>query len=449
MQFYRKIHSPRSVDALVKDLKANHLVWIDDESFIVLKKLPKSVPFFSKFRKATTSIGFVQKLLHVYGISNKVVAAAAARFLCLKDGKAEEVRIGDHYSPAVDPLVPTAFVRPVFYKYYIKANPQRRLVFGRGCYLSKNQAIALASHPLPLNVGIECLFEDCGRAFVETLSQRTTHFGTLSSHGRCFDSLYYNYSSSKVITEVMRAVSQISLHTTSRILKSSQCLLPLSSTARRVEYKVCGQTGLHDIESLTIVPRAVTLVFDDVLPAHFHTLFLRASGNLQEMGVVYDPSHPPSVTQQSELLEAIAMNKNLRRLELGCRSLVEDFWYELCETIGSHGGLRSVVFWIIGRASDIFDQVEALEDCMETYDHLDITLNCKHCDLSMDSVEMVKIMDDFLDPIRFRNRVRALTRVSFHDRPALFGAALTSCAGGDFSKTSTLLTENADLLCYF
>lgn len=99
--FYRKVRSPRSVYDLIKDLNDNHLVWMDDERFISLPKgLRKSVPYFAKFRKATSSIDFSRKT-QIYGTSNEIVARVTAQFLCLKSGIAEAVRVGNQYSRAL------------------------------------------------------------------------------------------------------------------------------------------------------------------------------------------------------------------------------------------------------------------------------------------------------------------------------------------------------------
>ena len=113
MQFYRIDCCPSGVYCLLNDMASNRLVWFDDASFIVTKKLPKSVPYFSKFRKATTSITFTRGTVYVYGISDRVVAVATARLLLLKDA-ASTVEIGNDYSRAIDTLTPTTFIGPRF-----------------------------------------------------------------------------------------------------------------------------------------------------------------------------------------------------------------------------------------------------------------------------------------------------------------------------------------------
>lgn len=440
IQFYRKVRAPLSVQDLLNDMRGNQLIWIDEKSFILSKKLPKSVPYGMKFRKATTNIDFARKSVYIYGISDDIVASATARLLCLKDEKAETVRIGNNYSRIVDPLVPTTFLTSGFLQKYVRTNPNRRFVLGRGCHLSRTESVALASFHEPLDVGLECMFEDWGRTFVETLSKRTSDFGVLSLQNRSYDSLYSKYSSFRLLSEVMRAVRNISLDTTSLIFKGSQCLLPLSSPARRVEYEVWNQIGFDEIESLTMVSRAVTLVFVHSLPAKFHTLFLQASGELREMGLIYDVSHMPSRAQQTELLEAIRTNQNLKRLELGCISLLDEFWYELLETIGSHGTLQTVVFWVRSRLE--VDQTKTLVAFMEKHIYLNIVFKYRGPRRAQ-----INELEAAVGPIRLQNRARALTRESIHARPALLGAALTNWALGDFHKTNRLLTENADILC--
>jgi hypothetical protein len=200
-------------------------------------------------------------------------------------------------------------------------------------------------------------------------------------------------------------------------------------------------SSFDQINALTIVPEAVTLVFDDNAPAHFHSEFLRASGNLREMGLIYEASQPPSEAQRFELLTAIAANQNLHRLELGCFFALVDFWHELLETIWSHGSLRSVVFWLREDLAPLC-HLEALLLYLDKYDHLDITFICRN-----ESRGLLKMMNDFIEPFRLENRARVLTHEPEHIRPAALGAALVDWAGGKFYKTHHLLNANADLLC--
>lgn len=155
------------------------------QCFIILCNiLPKSVPYGSKFRKATTDIHFTQKSLTIYWASDDTVALAIQRILYLPDEKFDTVRIGYNCSRKVDPLTPTTFITTEFLHKYTQTNPQRRLILGHGCVLSKVRSVILADHREHLNVGVECRFEDWGRKFVKTLSERTTDFGVLLVQGR-------------------------------------------------------------------------------------------------------------------------------------------------------------------------------------------------------------------------------------------------------------------------
>lgn len=108
--------------------------------------------------------------------------------------------------------------------------------------------------------------------------------------------------------------------------------------------------------------------------------------------------------------------------------------------LGSHESLRSVVFWF--RSAPGLVQVSSLVPFMKEHSHLDITFKC-HVSWkdTMNAAEAV------VEPVRRKNRARAVTSESADNRPAIFGAALTSWAGGSVSKTSVLLSENTDLLC--
>ena len=437
MQFYREVHFPLSVHDLVKDLKGNLLIWLDAESFIVLKNLPKSVPSDSTFRTASIGIDFEQKAVHIYGKTNEVVARAAGRLLCLKDERAEEVRVGVRDYRRGKPWVSTAFITPQFLKAYREANPNRLLFLSRWCFLSVGESVALASHPDPLYVGLECRHET--QPFRTAFAQRTSEFGILSFHTSTFD-CYFSFSG-----EGSRALSKVSIETNSGCFHISQCLKALTEyPARKIEYTILDrgfdQGFFDDIEPFTIAPKAATLVFAGFLPSRLHKLFLQASGTLSELGLIYHVSHTPSMAQQNELLKAIESNQNLNRLELGCLSILDTFWEELLETIGSHGGLRTVVFRVRNEPDP--DMVESLVAFIKAHIHLDISIKCRGW-LSGSAYEM----EAAVDVVRHQNRAAVLARKPAHDRPSLLGAALTKWAGGHFSNTSLLLSENTDLLC--
>lgn len=442
IQFYREVLSPRRVDDLLKDMRGNHLVWLDAESFIFGKGLPKSVPKRSNFRTAITRIDFATRgWLFVYGKSNDIVASATERILLLKDDQLEIVRVGYRYKRRVDPSASTSFITPRFLHNFVEANPKRQIYLGQGCNLSQEESIALASYPDPFHVGLACRFADGGRAFVETLEKRTSDFGILSLKDYHFLYLQAMFPAFGGLAEVMSALFHVSLDTNSYTFQGSNCLMPLTSAVHRVEYGVFENwSGFGDLQPFTIVPGAVALKFRGWLPSRFHTLFLQGSGSLREMGLVYDVSHPPSAAQQAELLNAISTNQNLYRLELGYLSILDAFWKELLQVLGSHGSLRTVVFWVQRRP--VPDQGKKLVEFMKSHIHLDIYF--KRAGPWTDSVHNMEVM---IQPIRLRNRAEVLARKPVHDRPAIFGAALTEWAGDDFSSTSLLLSKNVDLLC--
>ena len=260
------------------------------------------------------------------------------------------------------------------------------------------------------------------------------------------NNLYSTCSSSGLLTEFRSAVSSISLETTNwRVwrerFKRPNCLLPLSVPCRSVEYNVDELVELEGIESLTVVPKAVTLVFRLAFPVQFHTKFLQASGSLQELGVIYSNLRAPSASQQAELLQSIRTNQNLCRLELGDFNVLRGFWEQLLGLIGSHCSLRSLVFWVQHDRPDL-EQVKSVVPFLMERGHLDISFKCDG-PLS----DLVDEMEAIIEPVRCQMRARALTRESADDRPALFGAALTNWACRKFRKTSSLLSEHADLLC--
>ncbi|GAX26398.1 hypothetical protein FisN_2Hu181 [Fistulifera solaris] len=191
IQFCRKVRDPLNVEELLKGIKSNFVLWLNEESFIFSRKLPPSMPQSSKYRKVTTDITFLQKWICICGSSSEIVARSAAYLLCLRDEGARSVRVGQARIRSSDCPAPTSFLKARFLHHYLEANPQRRLVLGRSCCLSKDESVALALHPAPLSLGLECKFEDGGRSFVNALSQRTSDFGTLSLQGCIYSSQYY------------------------------------------------------------------------------------------------------------------------------------------------------------------------------------------------------------------------------------------------------------------
>jgi hypothetical protein len=276
IHFYRHVRDPLSVQELVKRMNRNHLVWMDGESFIVTKKMPKTVPRYpSKFRAANMSIDFEQKRVHVYGVSKDAVSRTAGQLLCLKDEQGKTVRIWSEYSTLDDHMAYPAFIRSEFLHKFTQTNPRRLLRLDRRCLLCTEESIALASHPDPLQVDLECMFQDGGLAFTKALSKRTSEFGTLSLQKNTYGNAGSAYSTLdlKHLSELKNAMAYISLETNSWNFKP-RCLLSLSFSARHIEYKVFKRDGFDDIEPFRISTRGVTLIFVGELSSRFHTLFV-------------------------------------------------------------------------------------------------------------------------------------------------------------------------------
>ncbi|GAX19293.1 hypothetical protein FisN_4Lh131 [Fistulifera solaris] len=404
MQFHCENRSPVTVDDLFKDMKGTQIIWLNDESFIMLKRLPNSVPDNSPFRTASLNINFERETVQIYGKSYDSVARVTARLLCLKDEKAEEVRVA---------------VRD-----------------------SRRESIVLASHPDPLYVGLECKHEVV--PFCRALAQRTSNFGILSFQSSTFD-CYFSVSECRVgsreHSEALSVLSKVSLETNSGIFHSSQCLKARTAyPAKHVEYTILHPHYFADIEPFTIASQGVTLVFASWFPFRLHTLFLQASGSLKDFGMIYHFDHPPNKVQEVELLEAIASNENLHRLELGCFSILDSFWDQLAQVIGSHKTLRTVVFRV--QIDPGFHLMAKLIALMKEHIHLDVSFK-----FHGSSKDLWWKLDNTITPIRLQNQVRCLTQESVHDRSTIFGAALTTWACGDFLKVSLLLSENVDHLC--
>ncbi|GAX10999.1 hypothetical protein FisN_2Lh183 [Fistulifera solaris] len=435
IQFYRKLCPPKSVEGLFEDMKNSTLIWMNEESFILLNKLPQTVPINATFQRATARVSFGGKVMFVYGKSESVVADCIAQFLCLQDRGGKVVQLGTDRSNSNDPFVPTSFLTPEFIETFTEMNRHRQLKLNESCFLSPKESIALASHHRPMDLNISCQFEDKGNAFVKALSERTTHFGTLRFA-----------SSFPMISALMSTVSQIELIMKSNDLKNPQLVLPLTSPAWRVQYDIFGCGYLSNkIEPFNVVPRAVMLTFHHRLPVRFHTNFLQGSGDLRELGMIYSSNDPPSAVQQMELLQAIEANQHLYHLELGCLDILFAFWEKLLTVIGSQSSLRTVIFRVHGQKvpSQVdLDHLATLTSFMRQHIHVDVVLK-----FDGGKKGLYRKAKAIVEPVRLQNRARVLTHASDHDRSAVLGNALTKWARGSVTKTGILLKENVDVLC--
>jgi hypothetical protein len=430
MEFYRTTLSPLNVTHFM-DFMYSKVVWWDEQTFLMTRKLPTTVK--SRFRKGTSNIEFRRGKVYVYGMTKQSVAQAIEEMLYLMDEASDAVHIGRYSAGEARSVVPTTFITSRFLAEYMKANPNRRLYFCCGCKLSVEESVALASHPEPLNVGLECTFADQGRAFVEALARRTTHFGTIAADESGM------YSSFGYLFDAKSALANISLETSTWFCQDSQRLLPLSLPIKHLDYRVYDHVQVVENQSLAVVPQGITLRFEISLDPLFHTQFLHASGNLQELGLVYDD--PLSLAQQTELLQAIRTNQNLYRLELGCLTFLRPFWEDLLGVIASHRRLRDVDFRQRRCPIDL-EQVKSLVRFAQNQIHLDVSVK----DLGP-WFKAVREMRAVLAPVRLLNGAKAMTRESIDDRPAIFGAALTRQTSGSFSRLYPLLSVNSDVLC--
>jgi hypothetical protein len=181
-------------------------------------------------------------------------------------------------------------------------------------------------------------------------------------------------------------------------------------------------------------------VFESSIPSPFHTHFFEKSGNLQELGIIYNFYHAPSAEQQQELLQAIATNQNLKRLELGCLSILNEFWCELIAVLQQHKSLRIVVFRV--QTKPKLNQVNTLAILMQRNSFLDVSFDY----IMMNFADKLEV-EAKIGPIRLQNRISALTRDSNYDRSSLFGAALMHWGNGYFGAMGFLLSPNVDVLC--
>lgn len=416
----RLIRPPPSVQELiaVMDVKYNTIMWLDETSHFCIS--------YNRNSRLDVSIeGFT---FHLMGQSDHEVAKMAFTLLTLENRNRESyIEIADRGEERrfdFDEFTPDQI------ECLLLRNAER-LIFLDNLIISSERSVVLASQPQKIELQLcRCLFMDGGEAFLSTLEQRSTSFGTLQL-----------YSGNPFGPFLQRRIYQLSTLDNLWILDRSQDvtddrLLPFHSMAQKV--KLCmGPAFLwRSIESISIVPKKFVLVVDHE-SSDFASVFLRATGNLTEMGIVFDCS-TPSDQEYRDLLTAIEQNQNLEVLELGELERFKAQWDDLMHVIGSHQSL-----WRLKLKSIDFDfgLVVGLKSMLNQ--------NRKITDIqivSQQKSDWTYCLNGSLSFNRFYQRSKLLVCESESNRMTLLSLTLSQCRH-DVKRTALLLLDHVDVLC--
>lgn len=382
-------------------------------------------------------VGGVRFVLN--GPSDKVVAQMASFLWSLEDREEGSDFIVINYGirNVFDFTVVTAQqLASLFQK-----NPGRKTHLHR-LVINAKQSSVLASQPHTIDLRLaDCVFQAGEQTFLDVLERRKLPFGSLrlpggypfqpDSQRRLFEIPTLGFLS--ICPAALESKDLLLLPFASKVDKLKYCLDEMDDQWRR-------------IESVTIVPKKCVLKVQCNCYA-FPSVFLRATGNLTELGLIYSCASPTK-QELADLATAVDLNQSLQVLEIGD---LDRFWVpgwqNLMDVLGRHRGLCTLKMKVSmdavkpHRFAKLFN---GLLWMLKQNHRIDVHVVSP-------SKETARIWNHSLSEIlalnRFLRGSKSLTRESERDRSALLGSALMKHLGHDTRRTAALLTDNIDAIC--
>jgi hypothetical protein len=426
------------------EVRQHRLLWLDTESFVTVNPVPGPVITVIRVPPIAIITGS-NKVFFLYGTTNQAVARAAATILGLKDrSNPNRARIETYGVQAQNPPVPMGIITSQLLRKYSAANPIGTLILGKNCCISEEESVALAGHPTPLTLKLQCRFADGGRVFFKTLSNRTSYFGNLI----CTKPLLVSqsqftsmFAASGPLAVELQSLKQVTFETDSSIFGSSELPLLFSSNALAIKYKFFEEAAPADIEPFQVLPKSVALDFSDCLPGQLHTYFLQSTASLREFSIIYDSKQAPSAPQQQELVRAIASIPNLKTLKIGYLHIMDKpFWEELCAAMTMHPCLERVVFY----ANCCPPDPQLVLNLMQSKPNFLIKFEYSSAHTSS--------LSRFDKEVKLVQRSARLTRFKEDVRCGIVGTAWTTWAfesngSHSFKRLAISMKDNTDVLC--
>ena len=399
--------------------------------------------FSNNNRCSSLRVGRIEGVRFVlYGPSDQVIAQMASFLWSLPDRAARSDWIVIQYGNRN--VFDFSVVTPSQLAALLAKNPGRKTHLHR-LTLNAEQASVLASRPHTIDLRLaDCDFSAGGdTTFLDVLERRQTCFGNLR--------LLSDPFASSSLDSLRRLFKQSTLGFLSicpAVLERKDMLLaPYASKVGKLKYCLDETDDMwHRVESITIVPtKCVLKVQCDCSP--FPSVFLRATGHLTELGLIYC-CVTPSKQELVDLALAVDANQNLKVLEIG---YLDRFWIpgwqHLMMILGRHGGLHTLKIKVSMDATKphYFAKLfHGLRGMLRQNYRIDVLVISP-------SKQAAKIwrksLRDTLSFNRFLRGSKSLTKEPEIDRFALLGAALMMHLNHDNRRTAALLADNMDALC--
>lgn len=430
---FRMIRSPTCVRELIAFLQTNKrsVLWINGESAWISEESS-----FRLYDSAETSRLYLSINNHRFCLSGQsdYQVAQVAAFIWTLDNSNTDDYIYIHGPTTGNKL----FDFNVLSSEPILSSLLTKRVALLGVNVPAELAMKLALQPQPIHLMLyDSSFADNGEAFLEALGKRRTPFGSLILNGcTSMKSAFLSRLYKAGMLEFLRVVSYDKV-------TGNANLLPFASRAKKVEFEVViPGDEWNAIKSVTIVPERFILKMTRDMPG-LASLFLRATANLTEMGLVM--KYAPSEQTWCDLIAAVDCNQNLKELELG--ELDRDYlsrWGDLIGVIGRHPRLCKLKLHCKCEPPS--------EEDLKLVDGLVSMLQCNRNIINVNFVGQHQ--DVWMSPLkeclrfnRFFRGSDALTRETELERMRLLGMTMVERTRHDARNTALLLANNTDALC--
>lgn len=418
---YRMIRVPPSVQDLLAATNEsfNTIMWPDDECSVSDRE-----------RDSDRLELFINKQkLRISGPSDSAVAQVAFTLCTLKNhSNAPTIIISD---PSRTKSFDTSVFTAEQIQSFLEINAGRKCVL-KGLKISSEMSVLLASQLGQIDITLDrSNFKDGGRAFVRALENRSTSFGSITV-----------YSVNPFKRRLQHRFYQLPLNNLCIYGHPlGENLLAFKSKAEKVELNLAHKSGpWRVIESISIVPRKFTLIVGSNR-TEIASVFLRASDNLTEMGLVFYYCTPRD-REYGDLVAAVKRNQNLEVLELGLldRKWMSSHWDDLMCAIVDHRRLRKMkVHWTAGERPD-FRLVNGLKLLLNR--NRNIIIEFRNHEKDQRLVQLTKI-------VAFNRCFQGSTMLTGENeslRMALLGVAIREWRH-DAKRTNLLLSDHLDAMC--
>lgn len=327
-------------------------------------------------------------------------------------------------------------------EYVFKVAPSRRLQL-QNMNVSKEQSIVLATRPDQICLTFwECEMEDGGKAFVDSLLERQSSFGSMGFAGRV---AFHD-------AHLRRLLQTDKIHNLSLPrLRKDLSLLPFSMKLNRLHYAIALSMLKEDpLHSLNIAVERLNLVIEHErcnIPTKNLVAFFRRvaeAGQLLELRLRFTfQYHNMNMLERlvQELVGAVLLNRNMEVLDLGAGDgdlNVAKHLETLFEGLKHHKGLRTLKLTAEDEAFG--EDFSYLRELLSNNRNITVTDEDGRIYSDGASIDELYTLNRF-----YRGSADLLLPPSLA-RPSLVATALSESAAKNFQRSALLLSNHADVL---